>query len=161
MTAFAARLDRWAWWQQRTPRERVILAVGTTIVVLACTWTLLLAPVLATVAQSPQHRAERARQLATATNDLAALRKATPAAPARGDARAAVERALRERNLLAAGSQIDVQDGRVSVTLPAVALSDLLPALAALERSEGLRVVGATLTPRADVGVRAELALGR
>jgi type II secretory pathway component PulM len=72
-----------------------------------------------------------------------------------------VERALRERGLLIDGATLDAQDGRVNVTLPAAAMQELVAALAALQERDAIRVLAATLTPRVDGGVRAELTLGR
>lgn len=156
-----APLDGNLWWQQRSKRERTVLVAGIAFVAVAFIYAGILAPMLDVVAAAPQLRAARTAREAVAAAQVDVIRANGAAAPARTDARAAVERALREHGLSGAGSTLDVQDGRVLVTLPTVALGELSATLAQLEQSDGLRVVAATLTPRVDSGVRAELTLAR
>jgi type II secretory pathway component PulM len=165
MTSVTALLDGSPWWQQRAPRERLVLAIGAGFLAAAAAYAWIIGPMLETVAAAPGHRAERAARMAVATTQVAGLRagagSTADATATRRDPRAAVEQTLRERGLMGAGATLDVQDGRVLVTLPSVSLGALVAALDALQGRDGVRVIAATLTPLADRGLRAELTLAR
>jgi type II secretory pathway component PulM len=165
VTSLPALLEKSPWWQQRAPRERVVLAIGTAFLAVAAAYAWIVGPMLDTVVSAPSRRAERVARAAVASAQLQGIRApggttAGTAAPRR-DPRTAVEQTLRERGLMGAGATLDVQDGRVLVTLPSVSLGNLVAALDGMQRSDGLRVVAATLTPLADRGLRAELTLAR
>ncbi|MBS0318900.1 MAG: type II secretion system protein M [Proteobacteria bacterium] len=149
------------WWQLRAARERVLLAIGAVVVIVAFGGMMIVVPMQATVASAAQLHAAHVAQRADVDAQVAAIR-AAPTAPApRADSRDAVERALRERGLLANGATVNARDGRVDVLLPAVAMPDLVAALSQLERTDGLRVATAELTPLVAGGVRADLSLTR
>jgi type II secretory pathway component PulM len=167
VTSLPALLDSSPWWQHRAPRERLVLAVGAAFLAAAAAYAWIIGPMFDTLAAAPAHRAERAARAAVASAQLEGIHApagtvtASDAATPRRDPRAAVEQTLRERGLMAVGATLDVQDGRVLVTLPSVSLGTLVAALDTLQRSDGLRVIAATLTPLADRGLRAELTLAR
>jgi type II secretory pathway component PulM len=158
-------LESSPWWQQRAPRERLVLVVGAAFLAIAAVYAWIIGPMLDTIVSAPARRAERIGRAAIASAQLEALRApggtAAGTTTARRDPRTAVEQMLRERGLMSAGATLDVQDGRVLVTLPSVSLGNLVAALDGMQRSDGLRVIAATLTPLADRGLRAELTLAR
>ena len=91
-------------------------------------------------------------------NDIVAL--ARNPAPAPVDPLPAVERVLAERNLRAAVTSLDLQDGRVRMTFAMVRFDALVPLLDALARGASLVPADITLQPRVEPGlVRAELVL--
>ena len=79
-----------------------------------------------------------------------------------GDSRMAVERALGERALQGTATSLEVKDGRATITFAAIGFDALVGVLDTLAKTDGLRPLKATLTPRIDPGtVRAEITLTR
>lgn len=82
--------------------------------------------------------------------------------PTAGDPRLALERVLDERALKSSLTSLDVKDSRVYVTFSAIGFEALIGMLDALAKTDGMRPVAATLTPRVEQGsVRAEITLAR
>jgi type II secretory pathway component PulM len=154
-------LERYDWWQRTSPRERVLLALGAAIVAIALLVTLVALPVANALSRAPQARAQRLAELAQAHARVDEIRTAAPVAPSTVDPRVAVERALAQAGIARSGAGIDVADGRVAVTLPAVRIADAAALVDALAR-DGLVVSAATLSAReGGADVRAELTLVR
>ena len=155
-------LDRWR--SARTPRERRVIAVLAVFVVAVAGWLGVWQPLQRDLAALrtavPAERAALAQGRKVA-DEMAALARATPARRAT-DARAELERALGERGLRGALTQLDWQDERVRLVFADVGVEPLVSLLDALYRDAQLRIVEATLTARVDPGtVRAELTLAR
>jgi len=151
-------------WGRAAPRERVLVALGVAILTAFVGWTFIWQPLL-----RDTERAERDLRRARAVlagarlqaDEIAGLAK-SPGAPTSTDPRSAVERVLADQHLRAALTALDLQDSRVRVTFAAIPFEALVNALEVLAKTDGLRVVEATLIPRVSPGtVRAELALAR
>lgn len=159
---FAPSLARaWGRW---SPRERTFVLTAIAVVVVGGGWAWCWQPMRADIERMERDRIRTERIVVSAraqADDLAALQRAT--APVRaGEPRAALERALAERGLRAGAGALDTKDGRSRVTFDAVRFTDLVPLLETLARTEGLRVVEATLSTRVEPGmVRADLVLER
>jgi len=150
-------------WQRFSPREQRMVALAGAVVAGAIAWIAVWRPIdadIARLARDVPRAEELAAQARAQADDIAALGRAAPAARAQ-DPLPAVERALAERGLRAAVTSLDVQDGRVRLTLAMVRFDALPPLLDALARTAGLVPVDVTLQPRVEPGlVRAELVLG-
>ncbi|MGI8896555.1 MAG: type II secretion system protein GspM [Casimicrobiaceae bacterium] len=152
------------YWERAALRERVLVAFGFAIVAAVVTWTFIWQPLLRDTERAQRDLRRDRAILASArvqADEIAGLAK-SPATLKSSDPRSAVERVLTERQLRAAVTALDVQDNRVRVTFAAIHFDALVGALDVLAKTEGLRLVEATLTPRVAPGtVRAELALAR
>jgi len=151
-------------WEGAAARERVLVALGSAIVAAFVAWTFFWQPILRDTerAQRDLHRDRAVLTSARAhADEISGLAK-SPATVKPSTPRAGVERVLAERQLRAVVTALDVQDNRVRVTFSAIDFAALVGALDVLAKTEGLRVVEATLTPHVAPGtVRAELALTR
>lgn len=151
-------------WERAAPRERVLVALGFAIVATFVAWTFIWQPILRDTERAHRDLRRDRAVLANArvqADEIAGLAK-SPATLKSSDPRSAVERVLTERQLRAAVTALDLQDNRVKVTFAAIHFDALVGALDVLAKTEGLRAVEATLTPRVAPGtVRAELALAR
>ena len=156
--ALGAAWDRWS------ARERTLVVLALAVVALAAAYTFVWRPMTADIARMTRDlpAAQAALAAARAQADaLVALQRSAGAAKT-GDPRAAVERVLAERNLRPAVSLLDVVDGKVRLTFAAVRFDALPELLAALAKSDALRVSEATVTARVEPGtVRAELTFTR
>ena len=130
---------------------------------LAAGWAWWWLPMTSDIERIERDRTRMQRVLAAAqaqADEVLTLQRATEKPPAT-DLRAATERLVRARGLQLAGAP-DAGDGRVRVTLEAVALDELVALIDTLSRTESAHVVGATLVTRVEAGtVRAELTLAR
>jgi type II secretory pathway component PulM len=151
-------------WERASARERTMLVAAVVVVAGALAYTLAWRPMVADIARLSRDlpAAQSALSAARAQADnLVALQRAQ-APVTGGDPRAAVERALAERNLRPAVSLLDVADGRVRLTFNAVRFAALPDFLQSLAHTDGLRAVEASVTARVEPGtVRAELTLAR
>ncbi len=151
-------------WERGTSRERVLVAFGFAIVAAFVAWTLIWQPILRDTERAQRDLRRDRAILATArvqADEIAGLAK-SPATLKSSDVRSAAERVLTERQLRSAVTALDVQDNRVKVTFAAIDFDALVSALDALAKTEDLRAVEATLTPRVAPGtIRAELVLAR
>lgn len=150
-------------WNERPPREKLIIAVLAALVALALLWTLIWTPVNESLdyarvklpaakaaLDAAQQRFEDARALPqTATKGL-------------GDAKTAVQSAAERFAIASAISNISESGGEVSVTLSAVSFDTLVAWLSDLQNSEFLFVKQLTLTPLATPDqLRVEAVLAR
>ena len=151
-------------WDRASRRERALLALAAAVVAFAVLWLWIWQPMNADIARLERDLPRTQALLAAAraqADDLVALQRSSARAKS-GDPRVAVERVLAERGLRAAASTLDTQDGRVRLGFPAVRFDALVGLVDALAKTEGLRVVDATLTARVDAGtVRADVTLAR
>ena len=146
-------------WQRMSPREQRMVGLAAAIVLGAVAWAGLWQPMNADILRLTRD-VPRMESLAASArmqaDDMVALARAT--APPRVDPLPAVERVLAERNLRGAVNSLDMQDGRVRMTLSMVRFDAVAPLLDALARSAGLVAADITLQPRVEAGyVRAEL----
>jgi general secretion pathway protein M len=149
-------------WDRASPRERLLLAWGSLVVVLAVLYAVAWQPLTRDIARTHEMLARDRATLAVLQGYTQPQRSAGTTQAPPSDARAAVERALDARGLRAATSQIDTRDNRVSLVLGAVPFDALVTLLDELARTERVRVIEARLTARVEPGtVRAELTLGR
>ena len=150
-------------WDRAAPRERLLVAGGGAIVLLALASALVWQPLTRDIERSREQLSRDASMLrnARAMADESAGLARDAKTPRAGDPRAAVERVLAEQSLRA-GASIEVADGRVKVVLPAVRFAGLVAALDAMRKDDGLRAVEAMLAARVEPGtVRAEFVLAR
>lgn len=152
------------WFARRAPRERWLLAVATTLLLLAAGWWSVWEPMGRDIARmrGEAMRTKPALFAATRIADempgLARTRRAVPTTPLHTDVERVVTAALGRP----AGLAIDRQEQRVHVVLPAVSLDALAALLEALQRDALIQVAEARLTTRIEPGtVRAELTLWR
>jgi type II secretory pathway component PulM len=152
------------WLATKSRAERRIAATVVLLVGIAFVWAALWQPLTRDTAALRIAQAGRAATLADArrmAGEIGGLSRMPPKAGP-GDARAALERILVQRNLRAAVTQLEWRDGRARVVLAAVDYDALVGALETLQRDAGLRVVEATLTARIEPGtVRADFTLAR
>lgn len=151
-------------WERSAPRERLLVALGFAIVAAFVAWTFLWQPILRDSERAQRDLRRDRSILANAraqADEIAGLAKSQVGQKS-NDPRSAVERVLTERQLRAQVTALDVQDNRLRLTFSAVDFAALVGALDVLAKTEGLRAVEATITPRVAAGtVRAELALAR
>ncbi|MEO6564645.1 MAG: type II secretion system protein GspM [Casimicrobiaceae bacterium] len=152
------------WWDGASAREHTLVIVAALAVALAVAWIGMVQPMLVDIARlqrdNPRSYAILAAAQAQAA-DMAALAGATRPAPGT-DAKALLERVIAERGLRAALTSLDQQEGRARVLFNNVRFEALASMLDAVSRSDGLRLVDATLTTRVEPGtVRAELTFVR
>jgi type II secretory pathway component PulM len=149
-------------WERASARERTMLVAAIVVVAGALAYTLAWRPMVADIARLSRDLPAAQSALAAAraqADSLVALQRAQPPVKG-GDPRAAVERALAERNLRPAVSL--VADGGVRLTFNAVRFAALPDFLQSLAHTDGLRAVEASVTARVEPGtVRAELTLAR
>ncbi|MEP7063751.1 MAG: type II secretion system protein GspM [Betaproteobacteria bacterium] len=161
MSAAIAWLDRFAWWQRASPRERAIVGGGVAVVVAAIAVSVIVLPLRDALAHAPAERAQRKALLAQAEQRAAIIQTIPPQPPAAVDARTAIERALDRHGIARGDATIDTANDRIALTLPATRIADVAAVVDALMR-DGLRVNAATLAARADsADVRAEIAFAR
>jgi general secretion pathway protein M len=112
--------DLRTWWQQRAPRERLLLGLGTACVLLALVWWLAVAPPWQTLRSAPARLAQleaQAAQMRSAQAEAKRLR-ALPA-PSAQDARRQVADITREQ--LGARAQVAWSGESAQVRFEAVA----------------------------------------
>ena len=149
------------WWQLRSQKERISLAIAAGIVAIALAWVALWRPLTSDIARLSQQVATQRVALAEAqrqANDIANL-SSKAAVPAPRDARADVEAALNRQGLKP--TAIDrIDNDRLRVSFDAVSFDALTELFDRLQRDARLRAVDATITARVEPGqVRAELIL--
>ena len=146
-------------WQRLSTREQRMVAAAAAAVVIALAWVGIWRPVNADIARLTRDvpRLESVASTARSeADDIVALGRV--AAPARAEPLPAAERVLAERNLRAAVSGLDMQEGRLRMTFAMVRFDALPPLVDALARNAGLLPTDITLQPRVEPGfVRAEL----
>lgn len=106
-------------WQALAPRERFLVGMASTVVILALFWWLLMAPALQTLRTAAQQRTQLDQQLQQ-MRGLQAQAKALQSSPKvnTSDALRALESSAKQR--LGSNTQINVVGERASVTLKAV-----------------------------------------
>jgi type II secretory pathway component PulM len=161
MSVAMAWLDRVAWWQHATSRERAAVGIGVTVVAVAIVASVIVLPLRDALAHAPAERAQRNALLAQAEQRVATIQTIPPQPPAAVNARTAIERALDRRGIARGDATIDTANDRIALTLPAARITDVAAVVDALMR-DGLRVTAATLAARAEsADVRAEIAFAR
>jgi type II secretory pathway component PulM len=148
-------------WQRWSLREQRMVTIAAVVVVATIAWIGVWVPMNADIVRLSRDvpRIESlAASVRSQADDIVAL--ARNPAPAPVDPLPAVERVLAERNLRAAVTSLDLQDGRVRITFAMVRFDALVPLLDALARGAGLVPADMTLQPRVEPGfVRADLVL--
>ena len=152
------------WWEGASQREHRLVTVAAVVVAAAIVWFVIAQPMLTDIARAQRDNPRGHAILAAAqaqVTDIAALARETR--PTAGtDAKASLERAIAERGLRSALTSLDVHESRVRVLFNDVRFDALASLLDALARSDGVRLVDATLTTRVEAGtVRAELTFVR
>jgi type II secretory pathway component PulM len=146
-------------WHRLSSREQRMVAAAACLVLVALAWIGIWRPMNADIARLTRDvpRLENLASLARSeADDIVAL--ARVATTARADPLPAAERVLAERNLRAAVSGLDMQEGRLRMTFAMVRFDAVPPLVDALARA-GLLPTDITLQPRVEPGfVRAELA---
>jgi len=151
-------------WDRMSSRERR-LAVGTAaVVLLAAIWSLIWLPMQEGAPRARQElqrdRAVLAAARAQAT-EIAGLERVVQRQYS-ANSRAAIEKIIGARGLQGSVTSIDVKDNRTNVTFATIGFDALVGLLDSLAKTEGLRAVDATLTPRVEPGaLRAEATLAR
>lgn len=150
-------------WRSRAPRERVVLAGGSALLVLALGYAYGWLPIQRDAAQLrkalPQLRVQ-AEQLRQDAQEVARLR-GRPAVAQTGSLAAAIEQRATAAGLREAFEAITPLDaGRVRVVLPEVAFDAWIGWLGELQASHGARVESARIEAGAEQGmVRVEAVL--
>jgi type II secretory pathway component PulM len=151
-------------WQQRSPRERVMLALASIIVAGGAGYALLYRPLAIDLQDSERAAAQAradvvvARQLADEVAGLARESRAAPTA----DPRAAAARVAAATGLGNAVTAIDARDGSVRVTFADVSLDAFAAFVDAAGREELLFASEMLLAARVTPGrVRAEATFER
>jgi len=151
-------------WDRMSSRERRLAVAAVAVVLLAAAWGWLWQPMRE---DSQRVRRELVRDraaLATArarAAEITGLQRGTQVNVG-SDSRVAIERVLGERALQGALTSLEVKDDRTTITFAAIGFDALVGVLDTLAKTDGLRPLKATLTPRIDPGtVRAEITLTR
>lgn len=147
-------------WQQREPRERLILVVGAVLLGLILLYALLWQPVL-------NERQRLLRVVPRLEQDLAALKQIVSdvkgaAQPPRNElpVQAAVDGALRANGIDKA--QLVGDGKRVTVTLDNASFAALTQALNSLQAEQGIQATSASVVSLPDAGmVKAQIELAR
>ena len=144
-------------WRSRAARERVVLAGGAALLVLALGYAYGWLPIQRDAAQLrkalPQLRAQ-AQQMALDAEEAKRLRGRPALAQDGGSLAAVVEERATAGGLREAFDSIAAQDaGRVRVVLPAVAFDAWLGWLGELQASHGVRVESARIQAGEEAGV--------
>jgi type II secretory pathway component PulM len=151
-------------WDRLSRRERRITAAGACAVLVAAAWSLVWQPMQDDSLRMRRELQRERAVLATAraqAAEIAGLQRGTQPSFG-GDPRPAIERALGERGLKGALTSVDVKDSRTTIMFTAIGFNALVGLLDTLARTDGLRVIEATLVSRVEPGtVRAEIALAR
>lgn len=155
-------IARWLAAKSRGERRAVtaILVAAIAVLLWAAVWQPLVRD--ADAMRAPRSGSEAALAAARKmAEEGAGLARASPP-PVPADARAGLERALAQRGLRPAVTQLDWQEGRARVVFAAVGYDALIGTLETLQRDEKLRIAEATITARVEPGtVRAEITLAR
>ncbi len=166
MTTFPLRMPS-AWmrtWDGLSSRDRRLAAGVAAIVLFALAWLWLWQPLQDDTQRARRDLLRDRAMLAAAraqATEVLGLQRGAPS-PTAGDPRLALERVLDERALKSSLTSLDVKDSRVYVTFSAIGFEALIGMLDALAKTDGMRPVAATLTPRVEQGsVRAEITLAR
>jgi general secretion pathway protein M len=152
-----------AFWRERAPRERAILATGATIVLVAILYLVFVEPAVAGINRLerglPRERA-RAAQLDTLLGEVRSLKsKAQVATVSPQEARGAIEKSLAAAGMKALRI-VPLADGDLQLTLSNVPYAAWAAWLARTERELGARATSVTATGNATPGnVDVELAL--
>jgi hypothetical protein len=161
MSGITVGLDRYAWWQRATQRERVALGVAAVVIITAFIISVVIMPVRDALVRAPRDRAQRKALMAQARQRVAAIQSLNVIAAPRTDARASIARALDRQGVARSDATIDTANDRIVLTLPAVRIAVAAAIMDTLTR-DGLRVAGATLAARADSpDLRAEITFMR
>jgi type II secretory pathway component PulM len=151
-------------WSHASSRERVLVVLGTIVVVGALGYAFAWEPLMRDLASTDRALvAGRARVLHSqqAANEIAGLKREAKA-PRTTDPRVAAERVVNEAGLRGGLTAIDLRDGRVRLTFAAIDFPVLNALIEQLGRDELLFPVEALVAARVVPGsVRAELALAR
>jgi general secretion pathway protein M len=151
-------------WDRMSPRERALTGAAACAVLVAAAWSFIWQPMqdesLRLRRDLQRERAVLAGARAQAA-EIAGLQRGTQPTFS-GDPRLAIERVLGERGLKIALTSLEVKDNRTTITFTAIGFDALVGLLDTLAKTDGLRVLEATLVSRIDPGtVRAEIALAR
>jgi len=153
------------WWQLRSQGERRALVALAIPAALALLWLAVWQPIVRDTERLEQRAiADRAAlaEAHRASDEIAALARATPVAPA-ADPRAALEAILTARNLKGTATQVERLDNdRLRITFDSIAFDALADVLDALQREAHLRATEVVATARVEAGlVRADVTLTR
>ena len=151
-------------WEQLSARERLLAGAAAAVVLIALAWALLWQPVVEDTLRARREVVQLRAALATArarTEEMAGLQRVT-SNPVTQDPRLAIERVLGERVIKGSLTSLEIRDNRAYLTFTAIGFDALIGLLDSIAKSDGLRVIEATLTTRIDPGtVRAEITLAR
>lgn len=151
-------------WDRMSSRERRLAIAAVSVVLLAAAWSWIWQPMQDDTLRAQKELQRDRAALVTAraqVEEIAGLQR-TAKGQANGDPRLAIERVLGERALQASLTSLEVKDNRAYLTFTVIGFDPLVGVLDALAKTDGLRPVEATLTPRIDPGtVRAEITLAR
>ena len=144
-------------WRTRAPRERLVLAGGSALLVLALGFAYGWLPMQRDVAQLrqalPQLRVQ-ARQLQQDAQEVARLKAQPVVAREAGSLARAVEQRALATGLRERIESITPQDARhVRVVLPQVAFDEWIDWLGELQTSQGVRVESARIEATDDAGM--------
>jgi general secretion pathway protein M len=149
-----------AFWQERGPRERNVLAIGAGVLVIALVYALLIAPAIEgrkqLQAALPQLR-QQVAEMQALSQQAAQLAGASAAAPSPAT-KETIEASLRDKGLKAQAVTVDGE--LVRVQLAAVSFAALLDWLSDAQRTARLAVIDASIAAQATPDtVNATLAL--
>jgi len=151
-------------WLHATSRERVLVVLGTIVVVAAFGHAFVWEPLMRDLASTDRALASahaRVTQSQQAANELAGLKREAKT-PRTADPRAAAERVVMAAGLRGDLTAIGINDGRVRLTFAAIDFPVLNALIEQLGREEQLFTVEALIAARVVPGsVRAELAVSR
>jgi general secretion pathway protein M len=136
-------------WRERSPRERIILAIGAGMLLLAAVFLLLIEPALEGRSrwqrELPQVRAEHATMQALAKQfSVAPTTAATPAS-------VSIDRAALERSLNDAGikpASLELSNGQLQARWNDVSFSALMRWLQHMQAEQGWSVQAASISAR-------------
>jgi len=151
-------------WDRLSPREHGLALAAVAVVLLGAAWAWAWQPMREDTARAQRESLRDRAVLAVAREQVAeitGLQRTAQNSPG-ADPRLAIERVLAERSLKSAVTSLEVKDDRTYVTFAAVGFDDLVTALDAVAKADGVRPVELRLTSRVEPGtVRAEMTLAR
>lgn len=153
------------YWRSRAPRERLVLAGGSALLVLALLYAYVWLPMQREVAQLrqalPQLR-EQARQVEQDAEEVARLKKLPAVSQAKDNLASVIEQRALASGLRERIESITPQGaGKVKVVLPQVAFDHWIALLGELQASQGVRVESTRIQAADEAGmVSVEAVLG-
>lgn len=143
------------WWNGRTARERIMLAILAAVLALAVGWYGVIAPLGAWAGAAETRRAEAAHALARAEAAAAALAARKPAAP--GALARAVDASAQAAGVAIARRREDA-DGRLTVWIDGVEPRLLMQWLMLLRQGHGVGVAAMTAS-KGEAGLQVQVSL--